>query len=120
MLAELDVDAAVAEAELLEAVGGAEVGLVLGLEPGLGARLEAQEGVLVVEGNGGGGDGVAEEARGQVRADLEGLGGVFGGGGVAQVGARAGCSPVEEQVAARAGPLEPSEDARSRATAAAC
>ena len=80
MLAELDVDAAVAEAELLEAVGGAEVGRLLGFEPRVGARLEAPEGVLVVEGDSGGGDGVAEEARGQVRADLEGLGGVIGGG----------------------------------------
>ena len=56
MLAELDVDAAVAEAELLEAVGGAEVGVVLGAVPGGGVRLEAPEGVLVVEGDGGGGD----------------------------------------------------------------
>lgn len=80
MLAELDVDAAVAEAEVLEDVGGAEVGLVLGVLPRLGARVEAPERVLVVEGDGGGGDGVAEEARGQVRADLERLGGVLGGG----------------------------------------
>lgn len=89
MLAELDVDAAVAEAELLEAVCGAEVGVVLGADPGRGARVEAPEGVLVVEGDGGGGGGVAEEARGQVRADLEGGGGVVGVGDGGPAGARA-------------------------------
>lgn len=89
MLAELDVDAAVAEAELLEAVCGAEVGVMLGADPGRGARVEAPEGVLVVEGDGGGGGGVAEEARGQVRADLEGGGGVVGVGDGGPAGARA-------------------------------
>lgn len=89
VLAEFDVDAAVAEAELLEAVGRAEVGVVPGAEPRGGARLEAPEGVLVVERDGGGGDGVAEEARGQVRADLEGSGGVVGGGDGGRTGAGA-------------------------------
>ena len=80
MLAELDVDAAVAEAELLESVGGAEVSVVLGALPRRGARLEAPKGPLVVERDGGGRDGVAEEARRQVRADLERRGGVLRGG----------------------------------------
>lgn len=80
MLAELDVDAAVAEAELLESVGGAEVSVVLGALPRGGARLEAPEGPLVVERDGGGRDGVAEEARRQVRADLERRGRVLRGG----------------------------------------
>jgi hypothetical protein len=78
VLAELDVDATVAEAKLLEAVGGAEVGVVLGGEVRGGALFEPQEGPRVVGRDGGGGDGVAEQARGQVRADLEGRGGVLG------------------------------------------
>ena len=89
MLAELDVDAAVAEAELLESVGGAEVGVVLGALPRGGARLEAPEGPLVVERDGGRRDGVAEEARGQVRADLERRGGVLGAGDRHRAGADA-------------------------------
>lgn len=89
VLAELDVDAAVAEAELLESVGGAEVCLVLGALPGGGARLEAPEGPLVVERDGGRRDGVAEEARGQVRADLERRGGVLGAGDRDRAGAGA-------------------------------
>lgn len=62
---------------------------MLGLEPGGGARLEAPQGVLVVERDGGGDDGVAEEARGKVRADLEGRGGVVGGGDGGPAGADA-------------------------------
>lgn len=89
MLAELDVDAAVAEAELLESVGGAEVGVVLGALPRRGARLEAPEGPLVVERDGGGRGGVAEEARRQVRADLERRGWVLGGGDRDRAGAGA-------------------------------
>lgn len=89
MLAELDVDTAVAEAELLESVGGAEVGVVLGALPRGGARLEAEEGPLVVERDGGGRDGVTEEARGQVRADLERRGGVLGAGDRDRAGAGA-------------------------------
>jgi hypothetical protein len=89
VLSELDVDAAVAEAELLEAVGGAEVGVVLGGKVRGGALLEAPEGPRVVGRDGGGRDGVAEEARGQVRADLEGRGGVLGVGDGDRAGAGA-------------------------------
>jgi hypothetical protein len=89
VLAELDVDAAVAEAELLEPVGGAEVGVVLGALPSGAARLEAPEGPLVVERDGGRRDGIAEEARGQVRADLERRGGVLGAGDRHRAGAGA-------------------------------
>jgi len=89
VLAELDVDAAVPEAELLQSVGGAEVSVVLGALPRGGARLEAPEGPLVVERDGGGRGGVAEEARRQVRADLERRGGVIGVGDRDRAGASA-------------------------------
>lgn len=62
---------------------------MLGALPRGGARLEAKEGPLVVERDGGRRDGVAEEARGQVRADLERCGGVLGAGDRDRAGAGA-------------------------------